>query len=135
MMLIAALGFAGCVGSADASEDPTGSVEQHNSGSGLFTCVNKASIQVVSCIGSISVLQAINVDIKDVRVLNDNELNVLSGDLNHVSILDGGILNNDKILNDVEVTTLTDFLDKFNVDVTKNDIDVCALVGILNLCK
>jgi hypothetical protein len=60
---------------------------------------------------------------------------VLSGDLNNLSVLDGGILNNDKILNDVEVTALTDFLDKFDIDVTKNDIDVCALVGILNLCK
>ena len=135
MMLICALGFAGCVGAADSADDQTGSVEQHTGGGGGFTCVNKLNIQVVSCIGSISVLPVINVNIKDVRVLNDNELNVLSGDLNGLSILDGGILNNDKILNDVEVTALDDFLNKFNVNVTKNDIDVCALVGILQFCK
>jgi hypothetical protein len=136
MMLICALGFAGCVGATDTADDQTGSVEQHTGGGGGgFTCINKQSIQVVSCIGSISVLPVINVDIKDVRVLNDNELNVLSGDLNNLSILDGGILNNNKILDDVEVTALDDFLNKFNVDVTKNDIDVCALVGLLQFCK
>jgi len=129
MMLVCALGFAGTVGSAVATEAPA------LANGGGFTCVNKFDIQVVSCVGSISILPVINVDVKDVRVLNNNELNVLSGDLNNLSLLDGGILNNDKILNDVEVTALTDFLDKFDIDVTKNDIDVCALVGILNLCK
>jgi hypothetical protein len=88
----------------------------------------------VGCVGSISVLP-INVDIKNVGVLDNNKLSVLSGDLNNVSILDGGILNNDKILNDVEVTTLNDFLNKFVINVTKNDIDVCtSVLGVL-LCK
>lgn len=130
MMLVCALGFAGTVGSAVATEAPASAT-----GGGGFTCVNKLDIQVVSCVGSISVLPVININIKDVQALNDNELNVLSGDLNNLSLLDGGILSGDKILNDVEVTTLTDFLDKFNIDVTKNDIDVCALVGVLQLCK
>lgn len=131
MMLVAAVVFAGCV--ADATEqDQTETVAQ-NSGGG-FQCQNKAAIQVVACLGSVSVLP-INVNIKDVRVLNNNELNILSNDLNHVSILDGNILDNNKILNDVEVTTLTDFLNKFNVDVTKNDIDVCTTVLGVLLCK
>ncbi|HEU4732722.1 MAG TPA: hypothetical protein VFT22_32725, partial [Kofleriaceae bacterium] len=77
----------------------------------------------------------INIDIKDVRALNDNELTVLSGDLNKVSILDGGILNNDKILNDLELSVLDDFLNKFNIDVTKNDINVCTSVLGVALCK
>jgi hypothetical protein len=123
---------AGCVGTSDAADETSDQVTQ-NSGGG-FQCFNKQDIQIVSCIGSIAVLP-INVDIKDVRVLNDNELNVLSGDLNHVSILDGGILNNDKILNDVEVTTLNDFLNKFVINVTKNDIDVCTTVLGVLLCK
>jgi hypothetical protein len=95
-----------------------------------FQCVNGIS---VVCTGTITV--PIDVDIKNVRVLDDNELNVLSDDLNKLSVLDGGVLNHDKILNDVEVTVLQDFLDKFDIDVTKNDIDVCATVLGALICK
>lgn len=135
MMLVLAVGAAmaaGCVAS-DGSTDEDSATLSQNSGGG-FQCVNKQNIQVVSCVGSIAILP-INVDIKNVRVLDNNELNVLSGDLNHVSILDGGILNNDKILNDVEVTVLQDFLNKFVINVTKNDIDVCTTVLGVLLCK
>jgi hypothetical protein len=134
MMLLAvsAVAAAACVAPSDASDETSAAVSQN--GGGGFQCVNKQDIQIVSCIGSISVLP-INVNVKDVRVLNDNELNVLSDDLNHVSILDGGILNNDKILNDVEITVLQDFLNKFVINVTKNDIDVCTTVLGVLLCK
>ena len=130
VLLALAVGTVGLVGSTATSQADTPS---QTSGTG-FACFNKFDIQVVSCVGSISVLP-ISVDIKNVRVLDDNELNVLSNDLNHVSILDGGILNNDKILNDVEVTVLQDFLNKFIVNVTKNDIDVCTAVLGISLCK
>jgi len=95
-----------------------------------FQCVNGIS---VVCTGNIAV--PISVDIKNVDVLDDNQLTVLSDDLNKVSILDGGVLNHDKILNDVEVTVLQDFLNKFDIDVTKNDIDVCATVLGALICK
>jgi hypothetical protein len=131
-LAVVAASAAGCVGTSDAADDNADQVTQ-NSGGG-FQCSNKLDIQVVSCVGSIAVLP-INVDIKDVRALNDNELNVLSGDLNHVSILDGGILNNDKILNDVQVVALNDFLNKFLINVSKNDIDVCTTVLGVLLCK
>jgi hypothetical protein len=132
MMLVLAAGAAaaGCV-AADAN-DETATTAQ-NSGGG-FSCVNKASISVVECVGSISALP-ITVDIKNVRALNDNELTVLSNDLDKVSILDGGIGNNDKILDDVEVTVLDDFLNKFLINVTKNDIDVCTTVLSILVCK
>jgi hypothetical protein len=101
---------------------------------GGFQCANKLDIQVVQCVGSIAVLP-INVNVKDVGVLNDNQLNVLSDDLNDLSIKDISVLDNAKILDDVEVTVLQDFLDKFLVNVSKNSIDVCtALLGI-QLCK
>jgi hypothetical protein len=128
MML--AVGVATAVGYAGTAAAGGGSSPQ----SGGFQCFNKFDIQVVSCVGSIAVLP-INIDIKDVRALDDNELSVLSGDLNHVSILDGGILNNDKILNDVQVTVLQDFLDKFLVNVSHNDVDVCTSVLGAVLCK
>ena len=128
LMISLAIAFAGCVDTADQ----TATAEQQTGGG--FDCKNKLTIQVVQCVGSISVLP-ITVDVKDVRALNDNELTILSNDLNHVSILDGGILNNDKILNDVEVSVLEDFLNKFDIDVTKNDINVCTTVLGVLLCK
>jgi len=112
----AAVGF---VGAAEANPTPPN-----------FQCVNGIS---VVCTGNIVV--PIDIDIKDVRVLDDNELTVLSNDLNKLSVLDGGVLNHDKILNDVEVTVLQDFLNKFDIDVTKNSIDVCATVLGALICK
>src|ERR1043166_4146491 len=130
MLLALALGAVAVTGCMTQDED-TSSTAQDTGG---FTCSNKFSIQGVGCVGSISVLP-INVDIKNVGVLDNNKLSILSGDLNNVSVLDGGILNNDKILNDVEVTTLNDFLNKFVINVSKNDIDVCTTVLGVLLCK
>jgi hypothetical protein len=134
-MLVLAIGAAaaaGCVAQSDADDTDTAATEQ-NSGGG-FNCINKASITGVECIGSIAVLP-ITVDVKNVGVLNGNKLTVLSDDLNKVSILDGGILNNDKILNDAELTVLDDFLNKFLINVSKNDVDVCTTVLGVLLCK
>ena len=118
----------GCVGLGTAAADPQ--TTQTSSGGG-FHCTNGVG---VGCIGSIAVLP-ITVNIKDVRALNNNELEVLSDDLNSLSILDGNILDHNKILNDVELDVLTDFLDKFNISVDRNDIDVCTVVLGLQLCK
>jgi hypothetical protein len=130
-MLMLAVGFAG-VGTASANTAPTPAPT--SGGSGGFQCANKLDIQVVSCVGSIAVLP-INVDIKDVGVLNDNDLNVLSDDLNDLSIKDISILDHAKILDDVQVTVLQDFLDKFLVNVSKNSIDVCTTLLGAQLCK
>jgi hypothetical protein len=131
MMLMLAVGFAG-VGTASA--DPGATAQTTPPTSGGFQCANKLDIQVVSCVGSIAVLP-INVDIKDVGVLNDNDLNVLSDDLNDLSIKDISILDHAKILDDVEITVLQDFLDKFLVNVSKNSIDVCTTLLGAQLCK
>jgi hypothetical protein len=120
-----------CLGAGAAAADPGAAT---NTGGGGFNCQNKASIAGVECIGSIAVLP-INIDVHDVGVLNGNDLDILNNDLNHLSVLDGNILDNNKILNDAEVTVLQDFLNKFAVDVTKNDIDVCTTVLGLLLCK
>ena len=122
----------GCV-AGNTTEDPTGSVSQ-NTGSGGFDCYNDLSLQVVSCVGSIAVLP-INVNIHDVGVLNNNDLTVLSDNLNYLSILDGGILNYNTILNDVEANVLNYSLNYLNINgVTGNDIDVCTVVGLVHLC-
>jgi len=130
MFLALAVGAAGTFGFAGhAAAD--GAATQTTGG---FSCFNKFVIQVVSCVGSIAVLP-ISIDIKNVGLLNDNELSVLSDDLNKLSILDGGILNQDKILNDAEVTVLQDFLNKFLINVSHNDVDVCTSVLGKVLCK
>lgn len=129
-LLTAAIGFAG-FGTATASASPA---TPHNGGGGGggFVCQN-GDIGV-GCIGTVAVLP-INVLIKDVGVLDDNDLNILSGDLNNVSILDGGILNNNTILNDVYATVLNDFLTKFSIPVDVSDINVCTSVLGISLCK
>ena len=118
MMLALAVGF---VGMGTASANPN------------FECANKTSVQV-ACVGDVAVLP-ISIDIKNVRILDDSELSVLSDDLNKLSILNGNILDKNTILNNLEVGVLTDFLDKFDIDVTKNDVDVCTTVLGALLCK
>jgi len=99
-----------------------------------FECFNETSIQV-ACVGDVAAILPITINIKDVRVLSDSELDVLSNDLNHLSVLNGDILNKNTILNNFEIGVLTDFLDKFDIDVTKNDVDVCTTVLGQLFCK
>lgn len=108
---------------------------EQNSGGGLFDCQNKASISGVQCVGGISILNGISIDVKNVGVLDNNKLSILDQDLNNLKILDGNILDGNKILDDIQLTVLDDFLNRFVINVTKNDIDVCALIGILQVCK
>jgi hypothetical protein len=119
----------GCVGADEVADDPTAAVSQDVNGG--WVCGNKSS-KTVGCVGPISILN-ISVDVKNVKALNKNQLNVLSNDLNNLSILDGNILDQNKILNDVEVTVLEDFLNKFKIIVTKNDILVCV-VNVAGFC-
>jgi hypothetical protein len=122
---------AGCVTAGDAAEPPAAAVTQSTTS---FQCLNDTSIHVVTCHGSIS-LFPITVTIDDLRILSDNELTILSGDLNDLSILDGDLLDHDKILDDVEADVVTDFLDRFLVDVTRNDVSVCTTVLGAVVCK
>jgi hypothetical protein len=127
---LGAIGAVGCVGTSDAADE---SATAQNTGSGgLFDCQNNHSVSVV-CTGDISILNGLTVNVD--KTLDGNQLSVLSGDLNNVKITDINILDGNKILDDVYAVVLNDFLNKFNINVTKNDIDVCALVGILQLCK
>ena len=127
---IGALGAVGCVGASDAADETA--TAQATAGGNLFDCQNNGSVSVV-CTGDISILNGLTVNVD--KTLDGNQLNVLSGDLNNLKITDINILDGNKILNDVEVTVLQDFLNKFNINVTKNDIDVCALIGVLQVCK
>jgi len=124
-LLLSVFAGAGVAAAAPASS---------HGGPGGFACQNKLDIQVVSCVGSVAVLP-VTVNIANVGVLDDADLNVLSNDLDNLSIKDINILDGNKILDDVKLTVLQDFLDKIGIGVTKNDIDVCATVLGTLLCK
>jgi hypothetical protein len=132
MMLVCALGAfgaVGCVATGDAAEEAA--VAQNTGSSGaLFDCKNVASISVVQCVGTLANVNALNINVKDVSILSNDQIKVLDDDLNNLKITDINILNGNNVLSIVKSTVLSDFLNKFNIDVTKNDIDVCALVGI-----
>ena len=130
---LGALGAVGCVATSDAA-DESAVAQNTGGGGGLFDCQNNGSVSVV-CTGDISILNGLTVNID--KTLDGNQLNVLSGDLNNLKITDINVLDYNKILDDVEVVALNDFLTKFSIPVTKNDIDVCAVVNILGLqiCK
>ena len=131
MMLVCAIGALGAVGASDAAAE---SATSQNTSGGLFDCQNNGSVSVV-CTGDISILNGLTVNID--KTLNGNQLNVLSGDLNNLKITDINVLDYNKILDDVEVVALNDFLTKFSIPVTKNDVDVCAVVQVLGIqiCK
>jgi hypothetical protein len=130
MMTLLALGAGmGTAAAAPAGETSTGSGLAHG-----FECSNKLDIQVVSCVGQIAILP-VTVNIKDVGVLDNSDLDILSNDLNDLSIKDINILDGNKILNDVQLTVLQDFLNKLGLDVSNNDVDVCATVLGVLLCK
>src|SRR5437660_583274 len=133
MMLVCALGAAGavgCVASSDAAEETATS--QNTGSGGLFDCQNNGSVSVV-CTGDISILNGLSVSVD--KVLNDNQVSVLENDLNNLKITDINVLDGNKILDDVQVLVLNDFLTKFSIPVTVKDINVCALIGVLQLCK
>jgi hypothetical protein len=126
---LGAIGAVGCVATSDAADESA--VAQNTGSSGaLFDCKNVASISVVQCVGTLLNVNLLNINVKDVSVLDNDQIKVLNDDLNNLKITDINILNGNNVLSIVKSTVLSDFLDKFNIDVTKNDIDVCALVGI-----
>lgn len=140
-MVVPAMMFA--VGCADMGDDTTAKDSQaaegqsaalpSNAAPGGFQCLNKTSLQV-GCIGQIGVLP-ININVSQVSVLTNNNLLILSNDLNTLSIFDAGILNGNEILDDVKATVLNDFLNEFKINIVDNVVNVCtALLGI-QFCK
>lgn len=129
MMLIGTLGLAALAGTAAA--DTGAKTNGGHGGGGGFVCTNGVG---VGCIGSIAILP-INVNIKDISALDDSDLTILSDDLNALSLLDGNILDHNVILNDVYATVLSDFLDKFGINLSGNDVGVCTNLLGIQLCK
>ena len=127
---LGALGAVGCVGASDAADETA--AEQATGNGGFFDCQNNGSVSVV-CTGDISILNGLTVTVD--KTLDNNQISVLENDLNNLKITDINILDGNKILDDVYAAVLNDFLNKFSIPVTAKDIDVCALIGILQVCK
>jgi hypothetical protein len=121
----------GCVAGADPAGEPVAAVAQSST---AFHCLNHTSIHVVTCEGSIS-LFPIAITIDSLRILSDNEINILSDELNDVSVLDGGVLDDNQILDDLENAVLDTFLDTFEIVVTNAAIVVCTVVAGTGVCK
>lgn len=134
IMLVCAIGAAGavgCVGTSDAA-DESATTQNTGGGGALFDCKNVASISVVQCVGTLLSLNLLNIDVKDVNVLSNDQLKVLDDDLNNLNIGNINILNVTDVLNIVKSTVLSDFLNKFNINVSGNKVGVCA--PILGIC-
>lgn len=114
---------AGCAAAGDAGESAVAAVAQHTTVP--FHCLNHTSIHVVTCNGTIS-LFPITITIEDISILSDNQLTILSNDLDDLSILDDGILDRDKILDDVEARVIRDLADVFGILLTASEISVCT---------
>ena len=113
----------GCVGASPAADPPAAAVAEASQIP--FLCLNNTAIHVVVCDGSIA-LFPITVTIDHLDILSDNHLSILSGDLNDLTIVDGNTVDENQLLDDVEAGVLDDFLAKFQVTVTRNEILVCA---------
>ena len=121
----------GCVTTGNTSDDREATVEQRSMN---FECLNHTAIHVVTCHGSIA-LFPLTITIEDIRILSDNEISILNGSLNDLSVLDGGELNHNEVLDDVEAVVLHDFLNEFLIEVNGNGVGVCTAVGGLPVCK
>ena len=112
----------GCVGAGD----PDGVATTVAASSPVrFHCLNHTSIHVVTCDGSIS-LFPITIEIDSLRILSDNEITILSGDLDDLAVGDGDIVDDNRILSDARAVVLDDLLDRFQIAVTGNDVSVCT---------
>jgi hypothetical protein len=112
----------GCVAS-DPAQPVVDTVAQHTTVP--FHCLNHTSIHVVTCDGTIS-LFPITITIEDISIVSDNHLTILSNELDDLSILDGGVVNRDQVLDDVEARVIRDLADVFGIILTASEISVCT---------
>lgn len=99
-----------------------------------FTCLNELAPHVVSCRGSISIFP-LTATVNHVVVLSDIELDVLTGDLDHLTVIDSNLLDGSKLLDDVGVTVLDAYLHELDIELTRDDLTVCAAVSGTQVCK
>jgi hypothetical protein len=127
LLLVCAMG---CVGVGPADDENVASQPSTIP----FHCLDTGSIHVVVCSGSIS-LFPITITIDELSILSDNHIDILSDDLDDLAVLDGDLVDHDRILDDAESRVLGDFLDKFHLTVSRDRIAVCTVVAGAQLCR
>jgi hypothetical protein len=132
-MVAVLLCAASCVDAGGAAEAPVPASAVVQATTTGFHCLNHTSVHVVTCEGSIS-LFPITITIENLRILSDNDISILSDDLNDIAILDGGLVDHDEILGDLETGVLEDLANQLAITVTRNDIAVCTIVASVPIC-
>jgi hypothetical protein len=128
LALVVGCFVAGCVTDDSATEE-TGTVTEYSSSP--CSCENSPTGGVL-CTGNILVLP-VNIDIKNVGILNNFQLIDLSNSLNNINILNGSLNDN---LSKIELVVLNKFLNDFVIAITHNDVNVCAVAVLGGLiCK
>jgi hypothetical protein len=130
--LIVLMFAAGCVGAGNAADPPTATITENTVVH--FHCLNHTSIHVVTCSGSIS-LFPITINIDSLRILSDNEIDVLDDALNDLTILDGDVLDDNQVLNDVASTVLNTFLNDYGMALSTGAVVVCTVTSGTQICK
>ena len=97
-------------------------------------CTLGSDPQTVVCVAQFRGL-VFTIIIRVGRILDASMLNVLADDLANLLTLDETVLDINQILGDLEAVALDDLRNKFLIDVSPNDIDVCATVSGVQLCK
>lgn len=123
--------MAGCVGVGPAAESTAAAQEDAPL---RFHCLNSTSIHVVTCTGSIS-LFPITITVDNVRILSDNEINILDDDLDDLTVIDGDIVDHNPVLDDIESVVLDDFLNRFGIVLSRAAILVCTTEAGTAICK
>lgn len=93
-----------------------------NAADGDYKC-NQNGVSVVNVQCS-NILNNITVNVKDVRVLTDNEIVKLENVLN----------NTDVNIEDIEAKVLNVFINDFKIDIDDTDVTVCITVGSIKTC-
>lgn len=121
---------AGCVAEDSTAAETSTAAELGSP----WSCQNVPS--GCACSGGISIIPVINVNVLTGSVLSGNDVEVLENSLNDLSIELEDVLNFNNILNGVEVDVLNKFNNVFNIPITGNDVNVCALAVLGGLiCK
>jgi hypothetical protein len=124
---ICALGAVSCVATSSASNETA--VTQNIDCIPQYDCANLIGPALVRCLAMCISVQVFVIDIgggcPQCRILKEFELNELTEDLNN-SAGDVNILNIHQAINSAEATVLDDYLNKFNIQLSNNNIETCA---------
>ncbi len=149
MIAVLAVGclVAGCIPEDSRAEDSAGTVSEESqpalehpevvaefANGDNFKC-KSVLLMGVPCVGFINIFP-ISLLIKNVKILNDLELEVLVKALNDLAILNKNEINVEKVLKNVEITALNVFINHLDIDIDIDDSFNC-LINVLGVqqCK